>query len=128
MGVVALTGLYLVGLGVSTISAPAVATRFLLGFAGTARTHLLEMGVRMVVGIAFIVSAPRLPRPDLVAASGWVLCSSTAVLVLVPWRWHRRFAERFVPPVTRHIRIFGLASFGLGGLVLWAVLRGAGRL
>ncbi|MBI3129799.1 MAG: hypothetical protein HYZ13_00430 [Acidobacteria bacterium] len=55
---------------------------------------------------------------------GWVLVITTGVLLLIPWRWHRRFAERAVPSATRYLSLVGLSSLALGGLLLTAVLRG----
>jgi uncharacterized protein YjeT (DUF2065 family) len=53
--------------------------------------------------------------------AGWLLVVTTAGLALVPWRWHRAFAQRVVPHATRHLRWLGLASLLLAVLVLVAL-------
>jgi uncharacterized protein YjeT (DUF2065 family) len=50
-----------------------------------------------------------------------VLLVTTAGLLIVPWRWHHRFAQRVVPLFTRYIALIGLVSLAIGGLILWAV-------
>ena len=47
-GVVALTGLYFTALGVTVLTRPDRATRFLLGFAGSPAAHYTELSVRLV--------------------------------------------------------------------------------
>jgi hypothetical protein len=56
---------------------------------------------------------------------GWVLLLTTACLLLVPWRWHRRLAQHAVPLFTRYITLVGVVSLALGGLILAAVSRGS---
>ena len=123
--VVILVGGYLCTLGVAAFVAPALASRFLRGFAQSASAHLLELAIRIPVGVAFVIRAPRLPWEPVFAAVGWTIVITSLVLLAVPWRWHRRFAERFVPVVTRYLRWLGGASLGLGGLVLAAAWQGA---
>jgi hypothetical protein len=48
-----------------------------------------------------------------------------AGLFAVPWRWHRRFAQRAVPQALRYLELAGVASLLFGVLVLAAVVRGA---
>ncbi len=124
--VVLLAGGYLCVLGVATFVAPALAGRFLQGFAGSAQAHLLEMGLRIAVGVALIQRAPSLPNTAAFSGAGWLIALTSAALLVVPWRWHRRFAERVVPIITRHLRVFGLVSLLVGGVVLYAAL-GTGR-
>lgn len=123
--VVVLWGLYLVGLAVASFVAPALAARFLLGFAGSALAHYLELSFRLVVGGAFLLRAHSMLFPGAFAILGWALVITTAGLVAIPWRWHRCFAQRVVPHAVRHIGLFGMASLALGGFVLLAVIRGS---
>lgn len=122
--IVVLAALYFVALAAASFIAPEYATRFLNGFAGSARAHYSEMLVRLIVGCAFVVYAPRMLYPGVFLLFGWVLVITTVVLLLFPWRWHHRFAQKVVPPITRHVWLFGIVSFPLGGAILFAVLRG----
>lgn len=123
---VILVGSYLCGLGMAAFLAPALARRFLSGFAQSASTHFLELGIRILVGIAFVLRAPKLPYEPVVAVLGWMVVITSLVLLAIPWRWHRRFAERVVPPVTQYLGWLGVASLGLGATILWAAIRGPG--
>jgi hypothetical protein len=123
--VVVLTGLYLIGLAVATVAAPERAARFLAGLAGSAALHYLELAVRLLVGAAFIIQAPRLPYARAFTVFGGMLVLTTVGLCLVPWQAHRRFAERSVPPVLRYLPLLGGASLVAGVSVLVAAWRGA---
>lgn len=119
--IVVLAAFYLIGLAVASVISPTHTRRFLESFASTAGVHYLEMLVRLLVGIAFIGYSPHMLWPKAFWVFGWLLVISTAVLMLIPWRWHRRFARKVVPPITRHTWLFGLVSLPLGGGILFAV-------
>ena len=122
--IVSLAGIYLLVLGALCLFWPAQATRFLLGLAGSAWAHYSELLARAAVGAALLLHSPRMLLADVFHAFGWVLLATTAALLLVPWRWHRRFAAWAVPQAIRHITVIGLASLAMGGIMLAAVVRG----
>ncbi len=117
-------GLYLAGLGMALLARPASASRFLMGHATSASLHYLELGVRIVVGLAFVRNAPAMLESGLFSVFGWVLVGTSAVLLMVPWHWHRRLAEKSVPQALRFTPLLGLASLLMGGGVLMAALLG----
>lgn len=124
IALVAMAGIYFVGLGGAALLAPARTSRFLLAFASTPRKHYAELALRIILGGAFIVAAPRLPFSGPFALFGWVLLGTTLALVVVPWRWHHRFAQRAVPEALRFLPLVGVCSVVSGALVLWAVWHG----
>jgi hypothetical protein len=126
--VVSLTGLYLIVLGFASLLAPAHVTRFLAGFASSARTHYTEMGLRLAAGWAMAVHAPQMRFSEAFTLAGWVLVITTAALLVLPWRWHRRFAQWAVPQAIPHLRLIAAASFLFGGLLLACVILGAERM
>lgn len=117
---VLLTGFYFVGLGVIAFSAPDRAGRFLLRFAETPFAHFLEMFLRLAMGAAFVIRAPLMLFPDAFKLFGWLLVVTTACLLVVPWRWHRRFAQRVVPQALRWLRLVAMVALTLGALVLFS--------
>ena len=119
-GVVVLTGLYLVGLGAVSLVTPAQASRFLLGFAGSATAHYAELLIRLLVGGAFLLHSSHMLFSAVFVLFGWALVTTTAVLAIVPWQWHHRFAQRSVPHALRHLKLVAIASLVLGGFVLAA--------
>lgn len=123
--VVLLAGLYLLALGAASLLVPARASRFLLGFASSSLVHHTELVLRFVAGAGFVLYAPRMFFSDAFSLFGWVLLITTAGLLVVPWRWHHRFAQRAVPLFTGHVAWVGLVSLAIGGLILWAVVRGS---
>lgn len=121
LAVIVLAGLYLLALGLASLVVPSRASGFLLGFASSECVHFAELFLRFVVGVAFVVYAPRMSLSGAFSLFGWILLVTTACLVFVPWRWHRRFAQQAVPRATRHIALVGVASLAMGGLILAAV-------
>jgi hypothetical protein len=123
LAVIVLAALYLLALGAAFLVAPVRSSRFLLGFARSRSIHFLELFLRFVVGAALVFYAPRMPLSDAFNLLGWVLLVTTTCLLILPWRWHQRFAHYTVPRVTRHLPLVGLASLAIGVLILAAVGR-----
>lgn len=121
--VVLLTGLYFIALAAVSLLMPVRSNRFLLGFADSPLKHYAELFLRFVVGAAFVIYAPRMLFSEGFTLFGWVLLVTTACLLLIPWRWHHRFAQQAVPRATRHITLIGLSSLALGGFIMAAVVR-----
>ncbi|MEQ1765704.1 MAG: hypothetical protein ABL984_21425 [Pyrinomonadaceae bacterium] len=115
---VLLFSLFLMALGGVSFLAPAKAKAFLLGFAASSFTHYLEMALRLVVGGSILFQAPLLTYPGAFTIFGWMLVGTSAVLLLLPWKWHRHFAEKAVPPVLSYIALVGVVSLGLGVVLL----------
>ena len=122
--VVLLSGLYFLALGSASLLRPAQASRYLLGFATSAGAHFAELAVRFLVGAALVIESPRMLFSAAFHLFGWLLLVTTAALLLVPWRWHRRFAQQAVPRALRFIPLIGVTSLLLGILILAARLRG----
>ena len=119
--VVAIIGLYFVGLGVVAIVAPTRAEQFLLGFAKTRAKHLWELGIRFVAGAGLLMFAPRSRFPEALSALGWVLLVTTLGLLVIPWRWHEKFSRRAVPAVTPYLRVIVVFSLALGAALFFAM-------
>ena len=123
IGVVGAAGAYLVVLGVAALVVPARAARFLLGFASTRRLHVFEILCRVLVGASLVTAAPSLSPARPFTWLGALLLGTSAILLLIPWRWHQRFAARTVPRANRFLWLVGIASLAGGAFTLVAVLR-----
>ncbi len=107
-------------LGFISLVRPKHARRFLLGFAASASKHYAELFTRFVVGGAMLVVASHSTHSAVLTVFGWLLIVTTAVMAIVPWRIHRRFAETAVPRALRFLPVIGIVSVALGGLLLWS--------
>jgi hypothetical protein len=123
--IVVVAGLYLIALSVVALVKPASARKFLLGFAQTAAAHYVEMAVRIVVGIALVIASPRMLYAQFFFWFGVVLLVSSAILVCLPWTWHRSMGERVLPGFVRILTVVSAVSFLLGGLLIVATVAGA---
>jgi len=118
-GVVLLAALYMLGLATLIVSRPTRAIALLDRFARTLPAHLLELAIRATVAIALLLHAPRMLLPGLFTAFGWLLLATTAVLLVLPWRWHRAFARWSVPLATRRPALLGTAAL-IGSMLMLA--------
>jgi hypothetical protein len=122
--VVVAFGLLLVALTGVAFAKPAIAERFLMRFASSARTHYVEQVFRLLIGAALVVLSPAMWQPNTFWLVGWAIVVSSAALMCVPWQWHHRFAERVRPIVVRHLRLYAVGSFAFGALLLYGVFAG----
>jgi hypothetical protein len=124
-GVVGLAGIYLLSLGLAAILRPASASAFLLGFAASAPAHFVELAVRVLIGVCLLVASPSMPYASLFWLLGAVLVATSLPMVLVPWRVHRRFAQRVVPPALRYLGVIGVFPLAGGAFMLACASIGA---
>lgn len=120
--IVLLFSLFLIVLGGVSLLMPEKAKAFLLSFAASAFTHFLEMALRLAVGGSIVFQASYLQYPILFKIFGLMMVGTTAILILLPWKWHRRFAERLVPPALKYLPVIGIVSLALGAVLLVLVL------
>jgi len=124
--VVVAFGLLLIILTGVALAKPALAERFLIRFASSARTHYIEQIFRLVIGAALLVLSPAMWQPTMFRLVGWAIVVSSAALMCVPWQWHHRFGERMLPIVVRHLRLYAVGSLAFGALLLYGVFAGDG--
>ena len=105
--------LYLVGLGLTILLARTRAHRFLAHFAQTSRANWIESVLRMLVGTAFVIAAPKLDHPLLARAVGAFLAGTALLFVMFPGL-HRRFAAPAVASVAPFLPLIGIASLAMG--------------
>ena len=118
--ILAAVAIFFLMLGLAALIRPSIARRFLLGFATSALKHYTELAMRFLVGASMLLVAPHSAYSSALAAFGWLLIVTTAVMAIVPWRIHRRFAEASVPKALRFLPMIGVSSLVLGGLLLWS--------
>jgi hypothetical protein len=122
LAVLSIAGTYFTALGAVSLWRPHEAKKFLLGFASSPTRHYGEVAARFVVGGSLVLVAPRLFHPAGFSLAGWALLITTAGLLVVPWRWHQRFAQRAVPRTAPYIPLMGACAVCLGGLLVAAVV------
>ena len=124
--VVVAFGILLISFTGVVLAKPAIAERFLMLFASSARTHYVEQVFRLLVGAALVVLSQAMWQPKLFWLVGWAIVGTSAALMCVPWQWHHRFGERVRPILVRHLRLYAVGSFAFGALLLYGVFAGGG--
>jgi hypothetical protein len=115
--------MYLIGFAVLIATKPTLAERFLRSFASSARTHYTEQSLRLLAGMAIVMFANSMWYPKLIELFGWLLAVPAIGLILMPWRWHQKFGTFAMPLVIRHMKLFALGAFVLGGFILYCASR-----
>jgi hypothetical protein len=119
--VVVAFGLFLVGLTAIVFVRPALAERFFMSFASSARAHYVEQVFRLLIGASLVVYSPAMWQTDMFRLIGWAIVVTSIGLIFVPWQWHQRFGEWVLPMVVRHMRLYAVGLFAFGVLLLYAV-------
>ena len=120
--VVVLAAAFLLCLAAAAVFLPKHAAHFLNGFASSARAHYSEIGLRLIVGAALIVAAPNMLFAKQFMLFGWLIVVTSLVLLCLPWRWHQRFAQYVLPPITKRVWLFALFAVPLATVTLYALL------
>ena len=120
--IVLLASLFFLALGAVSLVRPAIARSFLLGFANTALKHYAELLARTIVGGSLLLVARDPAYSTALSAFGWLLIGTTAVMAVVPWRVHDRFARSAVPKALRFLPLMGITSLVIGALLLWVIV------
>ena len=114
--------LFLAGFGAFCLFRPVGVSAFLLQFASSSRLHFIELLIRAVVGAAFLAYAPAAQESVVFYVVGWTLIITTTILLLLPWRLHRKFVEIFVPRALKLLPLIGFASCSMAAVLLDLVL------
>jgi hypothetical protein len=116
------SGAYFIWLTILVFAKPAVAERFFMNFASSARTHYLEQILRVLVGASLVIYSTDMWQADVFRLVGWGIVVSAVALMLLPWQWHQRFGQAILPTFIRHMRLYAIAALAFGALILYAVL------
>jgi len=114
-------GLFLLGLTAVVFAKPAVAERFFMAFASSARAHYTEQAFRLLIGASLIVLSPRMWQSSIFWFVGWAIVLPSLALILIPWCWHHRFGERVLPILIRRMKLYAVGLFAFGVLLLYGV-------
>ncbi len=116
-------GLCLTALAIVIVLRPPLAERFIKSFASSARAHYTEQVARLVAGTAIVIFSPSMWHPSLFKFFGWLIVLTAVVLLLVPWKWHHRFATWAIPLALRHLKLYAVGVLALGLTILYGSSR-----
>jgi hypothetical protein len=119
--VVVAFGLFLIGLTGLIFARPALAERFFMSFASSARAHYAEQALRLLIGASIVVLSPAMWQASMFRLVGGAIVVSSMGLMLTPWQWHHRFGALVLPMIIRHMRLYAMGLFAFGALLLYGV-------
>lgn len=125
--VVVAGGLCLIGFTGLVFVTPVTAKRFVMSFASSARAHYVEQACRLLLGTSLVVRSPVMWQPNMFRLMGWAIVITSLVLLLMPWQWHHRFAQRVLPRLVRHMTLYAVGTFAFGCLLLYGVFFAGSR-
>ena len=111
---VTLGAAFLVGQGLFILFRLSAARDYLLGFAETLARHLVEQLLRLAFGVCLLLAAGVSSWPLFFNVFGALLIGTSVLLLILPWRWHRRFARWVMPGVVRIAWLYAVLSLALG--------------
>ena len=117
-----LFGLYLITLLIVTLLNKRFATSFLSSFASSAKAHYIEQTLRLIAGLGVLFYSHNMLLPDLFRIFGLVLTATSALLIIMPWKWHNKFGKRAMPLVMKNLTFYGVSASILGLVVLYCVI------
>ena len=117
-----LFGLSLITLLIITLLNKKFATTFLSSFASSAKTHYIEQLLRLIAGLGVLTYSDSMLLPDLFGIFGWVLTATSALLVIMPWKWHNKFGKRAMPFVIRNLILYAVSASILGLVIVYCVI------
>lgn len=122
-GLVLLSGVWLIGVGVWMLLRPRDALAALARMGGSPAIHVGEMAIRIAIGAAFILAAPDARFPTAILTIGGFLILSAVILLILPRRWHAAYstfwAARIPVPA---VRLIGPLSWAMGAALIWVAL------
>ncbi len=116
-----LAGLWLIGVGAFMLVWPHRALAVLARMGSSPAIHFGEMAIRLVVGIALVLTASATRFPLVITTIGAFLIVTAILLSLLPRRWHAAYSTawaRRIPPWTVHL--LGPLSWAMGAALIWA--------
>ena len=119
-------GIYLLGLCAMSITNRHAVDRYLKSFASSAKLHVWEQCIRIVVGSALVSLSDSMRHGVFFRWFGWILIGTSGVLLLLPWKQHQRFAHRVVPLALRYRFVYMGGAAILGVWILWSTLTNEG--
>ena len=119
-GIVLLTGVWLIGVSLMMLATPRRALRALSAMGGSNAVHFGELGLRLLVGIAFVLAAAMSKAPMAISVIGWFLAASAVTLMILPRRWHSAYSTYWagrIPALA--VRLMAPLSVIAGVVLIW---------
>ncbi len=120
--IILVAALFLIGFAFIAFIKPAPAKHFLRQFASSAQAHYSEQLIRIVFGLSLILYAPQMQFMHFHLALGWLIVITSLGLLGVPWRWHKKFADKVIPWVIRLLPVYAIGCLMLGSILIYGVL------
>lgn len=116
-------GLWLIAVGVLAAARPRVALRFLGKAASTNLINYGELSLRLIAGAAFVLSAEVSRFPTVFLVFGWFVVASSIAMMLIPRRWHARYAVWWAGHLSpAAVRFAAPLSWAFGAFVIYAMV------
>jgi hypothetical protein len=121
--IVVLFGFWLIGVSVLMIYRPHTALAGLRKMASTNLINYSEITLRMIVGIAFLLTANSMPYAWFFNFFGWFLVISAGVLYCVPRQWHANYAQYWAGKLSVfYVRALAPLSIAAGVFIIKSIV------
>jgi hypothetical protein len=87
------------------------------------RVQFIEQGLRVLAGAALIVRAPASKLPLAFEVAGWLLVVTSALIMIVPIRWHGAYGNWWVNRISPSlIRVLSPVPAAVGAVIIYAAI------
>jgi len=84
--------LWLISIGIWSLIYPHAALKALSKMGSTNLINYTELGLRLIVGLAFLGGASIFQYPQISRIIGWFLVATSIILMIIPRGWHHAYA------------------------------------
>ncbi len=114
-----LFGLYLLLAGFAMLFYPNKVRNIIAGFGKNRVIHLTELGIRTLIGLAFVLHGQQNAASELFLFIGYFLITTAVLLLPVPPKQHHQFAQKSARMLTNTLlRLCSILAFVAGGYLL----------
>ena len=117
-----LFGLSLFALLIMTLLKKEFTMKFLSSFASSAKAHYIEQLLRIIAGLGLLIYSDHMLFPALFKIFGWGLTASSALLIIMPWKWHNKFGKLAIPFVIRNLVLYTISASIIGLVIIYCVI------
>ena len=120
--IVILFGLFIISAGFIMLLNPEKARQILQKAGSTNVINFTELGLRLIAGVALVLSADEAKFESFFRILGWFIAVSSVIIMIIPRRLHHQYsvkAAEILKP--NYFRMVSPMAFLFGGFLIYAV-------
>lgn len=113
-------GILMIGLGVSLLVKPDILLSWFENNLGQNLLFILAIAVRLILGIAFLISAQKSKYPVIIKFLGYAFILAAIVFIFMGQARFHGFISNLIPGIKPFAPIGGILAIAFGGFLIYA--------